>query len=143
MDARLDAAVAQPRFYATAVIFFGAIALLVAVVGVYGVVSYSVVQRTREMGIRLALGTTPGRLRAAVLRQAILPIAAGSLAGIALALAFSRYLQTLIAGADAAPFAATMVGVVVTCAVATAAIWSATRHITRLDIADILRAETE
>jgi len=71
MEERLDMELARPRLYTLAVLFFGGLGLLLAVMGVYGVVSYSILQRTREMGIRLALGTTPTILRATMLRQTL------------------------------------------------------------------------
>ena len=141
MDERLDTTLARPRFYSTAVAFFGGLGLLLAIIGVYAVTSYAVLQRTRELGIRLALGTTPGRLRATMLRQASLTIALGALAGLAMAIGFGRYLQSLVQGADSAIVATSAFAVLVTAVVAAAATWSATRHIARLDIGDVLRAE--
>jgi putative ABC transport system permease protein len=141
MDQRLDTTLARPQFYSTAVAFFGGLGLLLAIIGVYGVTSYSVLQRTREMGIRLALGTTPGRLRATMLRQSSLTIGLGALAGLAMAIGFGRYLQSLVRGADSAILATSIAAVFLTAVVAAAATWSATRHIARLDIGDVLRAE--
>ena len=141
MDERLDTTLARPQFYSTAVAFFGGLGLLLAIIGVYGVTSYSVLQRTREMGIRLALGTTPGRLRATMLRQSSLTIGLGALAGLAMAIGFGRYLQSLVRGADSAIVATSTAAVLVTAVVAAAATWSATRHIARLDIGEVLRAE--
>ncbi len=141
MDERLDTTLARPQFYSTAVAFFGGLGLLLAIIGVYGVTSYSVLQRTREMGIRLALGTTPGRLRRTMLRQSSVTIGLGALAGLAMAVGFGRYLQSLVQGADSAIVATSIVAVLVTALVAAAATWSATRHIARLDIGDMLRAE--
>jgi putative ABC transport system permease protein len=140
MDERLDTVLARPKFYTTAVVFFGALGLLLAVMGVYGVVSHAVLERTREMGVRLALGTTPIRLRATMLRQAFVTIGAGGVVGVLLVAGFRRYLQSLVHGADAA-LAAAAVAVAITALVAAAAVWIATYHIARLDVSDVLRAE--
>jgi putative ABC transport system permease protein len=142
MDERLDEALARPKFYATTVVFFGGLGLLLAVIGVYGVVSYAVAQRTREMGIRLALGTTPRRLRAVLLRQTsiIVGIAAGL--GLLGAIGTGRAAGNLIAGADASVLTTSAAAAIVTIAVAVAAIWIATRHIARLDILDVIRVES-
>ena len=94
-----------------------------------------------NVSIRLALGTPPGRLRATMLRQSSLTIGLGALAGLAMAVGFGRYLQSLVHGADSAIVATSTLAVLLTALVAAAATWSATRHIARLDIGDVLRAE--
>ena len=141
MEERLDMELARPRFYTLTVLFFGGLGLLLAVMGVYGVVSYSILQRTREMGIRLALGTTPTLLRATMLRQTLSAVMTGAIAGVVLALAFGRFLQSLVRGADGATAPGSAVAVLVTAVVSAAAIWAATRHVARLEISDVLRAE--
>ncbi|HWB96608.1 MAG TPA: FtsX-like permease family protein, partial [Bryobacteraceae bacterium] len=83
MEQRLDDVLARPQFYRTAVLCFAAFAVLLAVIGIYGIVSYAVAQRTREMGVRMALGTTPAKLRAGLLRQGLLTVGAGVIPGIA------------------------------------------------------------
>jgi ABC-type antimicrobial peptide transport system permease subunit len=93
------------------------------------------------MGIRLALGTTPTDLRRAMLRQTLLIVAAGAGAGIAGALVFGRFLQALVRGAEGATVMGSTLAVAVTALVSAAAIWTATRHVARLDISDVLRAE--
>ena len=143
MDQRLADTVARPRFYTTAIVFFGGLALLLAVVGIYGTVSYAVVQRTREMGVRLALGTTPARLRATLLRQTLAIVTAGALVGVAGAVDAGRYLQSLVEGADGAIALTSTLAVIATLVVAALAIWRATRHIARLDVADVLRSGTQ
>jgi ABC-type lipoprotein release transport system permease subunit len=99
MEQRLDEVFANPKFYRTAVWTFAAIALLLAVIGIYGIVSYAVVERTQEMGVRMALGTTPSRLRSMLLRQGLLVVVAGAIPGIAGAQLTGRFLESLIAGA--------------------------------------------
>jgi putative ABC transport system permease protein len=77
MEQRLDEALARPQFYRTAVYGFAAFALVLAIIGIYGVVSYTVARRTHEMGVRMALGSTPAQLRVDLVRQGLLTIGAG------------------------------------------------------------------
>ena len=141
MGQRLDEVFANAQFYRTAVWIFAAIALLLAVIGIYGVVSYAVVQRTQEMGVRMALGTTSVRLRSLLLRQGLLMVAAGAVPGIIGAQFVGRFLASLIDGAKPLGLATSAGLVLFFALVASASIWSATRRIGRLDIATILRGE--
>jgi predicted permease len=142
MEERMDTALAQPRFYTLTVLFFGGLGLVLAVIGVYGVVSYSVLQRTREMGIRLALGTTPARLRRGLLQHTLLIVGVGAAAGVAGAISLGRFLQALVLGAEGATVSGSTVAVAVTALVSAAAVWTATRRVARLDISEVLRAES-
>jgi putative ABC transport system permease protein len=75
---------------------FASVAVALAVIGIYGVLSYSVSQRTSELGIRIALGARPGAIQALVLRQAGAVIAIGIAAGLAGAWALTVYLESLL-----------------------------------------------
>jgi predicted permease len=98
----VSASVALRQFQLTMVLVFAAIALMLASLGIYGVVSYSVAQRRNELGIRMALGATASELRALVLRQGLPPVAIGLAAGLAGALALGRILQDLLFGVKVA-----------------------------------------
>jgi len=141
MEQRLADALARPRFYRTAVLCFAAFALLLAVIGIYGIVSYTVAQRTHELGVRMALGTTPVRLRVSLLRQGLIPIAAGAIPGIAGAVLSGRLLESLVDGAKSPNVTTYAASVLFIALVAAIGIWVATRPIARLDIAEILRTE--
>ncbi|HXW93064.1 MAG TPA: ABC transporter permease [Terriglobales bacterium] len=141
MQQRLDEFFAGPKFYRTAVWSFAGFALLLAVIGLYGIVSYAVVQRTQEMGIRLALGTSALRLRGMLLRQALAIVAAGAISGIGGAQLSGRFLETLINGAKPIGLGTSAGLIVFLALVASMSIWSATRRISRLDINAILRSE--
>jgi putative ABC transport system permease protein len=141
LDERLSDTLARPRFYTTAMLFFGGFALLLAVVGIYGAASYSITQRTHEIGVRIAVGASPGGLRSRLLWQSMLPMGCGVVAGIAGAAVLGRYLQHLIAGAEATgPWtcAAAAAALAVTAALA---VWTATRRIVKMDPTAALRAE--
>lgn len=101
--------VADRRFTMLLLSGFAAIAVVLAVVGIYAVVSYTVAQRTREMGVRLALGSTPARLRWLVLASSMRAVIPGLAAGALLTMAASGTIRALLYGIS--PFDATSLGV--------------------------------
>lgn len=141
MDERMADQFARPQFYKTAVTSFAAFALVLAIIGIYGIVSYTVARRTHEMGVRMALGATPEKLRGSLLRQSLIPIVAGAIPGIALAILSGRLLESLVKGSKSVDAAAYAASVLFIAAIAAVGIWIATRPVARLDIADILRAQ--
>jgi predicted lysophospholipase L1 biosynthesis ABC-type transport system permease subunit len=121
----VGAALVQERLMATLSGAFGALALLLAAVGLYGLLAFAVVQRTGEMGIRMALGATRANVLWMVLRQALLLVSIGVAAGVPAALAAARFATSRVAGlffglsaADPATItaAAAILGVVAFCA---------------------------
>jgi predicted permease len=96
MDERVAAATAQPRVYVLLLGLFAAVALLLAALGIYGVLAHAVSQRTREIGIRLALGAGRAAVIAMVVRQATFFAVAGLGVGLALALAATRLMSGLL-----------------------------------------------
>jgi len=96
LDALMAASVSQPRFYALLLGFFALVALSLAALGIFGVTSYSVVQRSREIGVRLALGANPAVVRLMILRQAMTLALAGVFGGVLGALAFSKAIGGLL-----------------------------------------------
>ncbi|MBZ5582266.1 MAG: ABC transporter permease, partial [Acidobacteriia bacterium] len=102
LDRRLADNLARPRFYATAILFFGGFALLLAIIGVYGVAAYGVAQRTHEIGVRIAVGAAPSALRLAILRLNLAPMVLGMAVGTAAAVGMGRYLQHLAGAAEPA-----------------------------------------
>ncbi len=92
----LSASVAQPRFRTILLGIFGAIALALATVGIFGVMSYSVSRRTHEMGIRMALGASPASVRRMILAESGRMLLMGLAAGVPIALALTRSLSSLL-----------------------------------------------
>jgi putative ABC transport system permease protein len=90
-----------PRMGAALLAVFGGLALVLAVIGVYGVLSYSVNQQTREIGIRMAMGAQTGRVLGLVVGQGMRLAAAGLILGLIVALVAMRYLSTLLFGVSA------------------------------------------
>ena len=141
MDERLALTLARPKFYATAVVFFGGLALLLSVIGVYGVVSYACGERIRELGIRLALGTTPARLRGRLVWRIVLLVSAGAIPGAVFVSIAATYLRNLIPGSEAALLTTIATAIAGTLAVAVVATWAATHRVASLDIMSALRPE--
>jgi putative ABC transport system permease protein len=96
MTELLSIPLARPRFVAVVLSLFAALALLLAVLGLYGVIAFLVVQRTREIGVRLALGAQPLAVRWLVLRQAFILTVAGAVIGLAVSLAATRLLASIL-----------------------------------------------
>jgi putative ABC transport system permease protein len=101
MEQFRSASVAQSRFNAYALSIFAAIALVMAAVGIYGVMAYSVTQRTHEMGIRIALGAQPGDVLRLVVKQGMLLALLGIVVGLAASLALTRVMSSLLYGVAA------------------------------------------
>ena len=137
----LATATAQPRANLILLCAFALIALLLAVVGIYGLLAYVVVQRKRELGIRVALGAQPGQIRQMILRQGLTLVGVGLAFGIPATIALGRMLRGLlfeVEGVDSV----TMLGSVATMLiVATAAAYLPARRATKVNPIETLRAE--
>jgi predicted permease len=96
MDEVFSRSVAQPRFQSVLLTVFASVALLLATIGVYGVVAYSVAQRTREIGIRVVLGATRRSVATLVLREGLALAVLGVAIGLAGSLALSRVMRQLL-----------------------------------------------
>ena len=141
MDDVLTASTGRPRVYAVVTGVFGAVALALAVVGIFGVVSYVAAQRTREIGVRIALGAQRREILELVVGQGMRPIVTGIGAGIVGAVALTRFIGTLLFGV--APLDPLTFGVViiVLTAVGLVACWIPAQRATRVDPLMALRAE--
>jgi len=141
MDELLSASVAQPRFYAMLLAAFAVVALLLATVGLYGVMSYAVNQRTHEIGIRMALGASPRDALWLIVNQGMVLTLAGVAAGVAAAWALTRVLKNLLFGVSATD-PAIFVGIALLLAgVASLACYLPARRATKVDPLVALRHE--
>ena len=98
MSTLLDASLAQHRFAMRGLIIFALVAVLLAAIGTYGVLAYVVAQGRREMGIRLALGATPGQVQALVMRQGLIVAGIGVVLGLGAAFGLARVISHLVYG---------------------------------------------
>jgi ABC-type antimicrobial peptide transport system permease subunit len=96
MEQRLSDSLARRRVSMQLMIFFGVAALLLAATGLYGVLSYVVDQRRREVGIRVSLGASPIQVVELIVKQGFSPVALGMVAGLAAAAATARLLKTVL-----------------------------------------------
>ncbi|HEX6536424.1 MAG TPA: ABC transporter permease [Gemmatimonadaceae bacterium] len=98
LDDLIRDSISQDRMVANVVTFFGGLALVLAALGLYGVMAYATVRRTSEFGLRMALGAEPGAVTRMVLREAMMLVAAGVIVGLPIALAATRLLRGQLFG---------------------------------------------
>lgn len=131
----------RERLLATLAIFFAAVALLLAGVGLYGVLHYSVLQRQREIGIRIAVGASSGVIARLVTTDVFLMVTVGGVAGLALGVPSVRYIQSLFYQVKAADPAMLAIPALTIFAAALLAALPAVIHAVRIDPATMLRTE--
>ena len=141
MEQRITNSVARPRLQTILLGSFGVLALVLACIGIYGVLAYAVSQRMREMGVRLALGATPGTVLGEILSGGLRLTGLGVFIGLGAALALTRYLEALLYSVrptDPAVFALAIATLLV---VAMVACYIPARRAARVDPMVILREE--
>ena len=133
--------VKKPRFTAIVMSAFALTALLIAAIGLYGVLAFDVAEQRRELGVRIALGATRQSIRALVLGRGFRLVALGLITGVAVSLAGTRLISGLLFDApriDAVPLLAATISLALAAFVAT---WLPARRATRADPIEALRAQ--
>jgi putative ABC transport system permease protein len=141
LDTYLDALIALRRLSMLLVLIFGGVATVLAAVGIYGVIAYSVTQRSHEIGIRMALGATPGHVLRMIVGDGMRLAGAGLAIGLMASLVLMRYLQSQLYGvqsADPITFFSVTAGLIL---VTLAACYIPARRATRVDPLNALRRE--
>jgi len=141
MDEVMGGSTAREKFTMLVLTLFSATALFLAAIGIYGLMAYSVVQRTRELGIRIALGADRSNIRRLVIWGGMRLALVGVILGVALALGLSRLMSSLLFDVSSLDAPSFLAAPVILCAVALFACWLPTRYATRVDPLVALRAE--
>jgi putative ABC transport system permease protein len=141
MDDVLSRAQSRPRFLTMLLTLFSIVALAIATVGIYGVVSYSVARRTKEFGLRMVLGAQGGDVLGLVMKQGAGMVLTGVVAGLAMAVGLTRLMASLLFGVTPTDLATFASVTVVLAAVALAACYIPARRATRVDPMQTLRYE--
>jgi len=141
LDRLVDESLADHRFRTLLLSAFAAVALVLAALGIYGVLAYFVSQRSRELGVRLALGAQPSAVFRMVLSHGMRPVAAGAVAGLAAAFALTSAMRSLLFGVTPIDPAAYAVTVATLMGVAAVACALPALRATRVDPVVALRQE--
>ena len=137
----IDRQTIRERLLAMLALFFAGVALLLAGIGLYGVLDYSVLQRRREIGIRVAIGAQAGDIAGRVTSEVLVMMLTGALAGVALGVASVRYLESLLYQVNAASLAMLAIPSLIILAVALLAALPAVIRALRIDPATMLRCD--
>jgi ABC-type antimicrobial peptide transport system permease subunit len=132
---------AQEKLFAQAYALFGALALLLASIGLFGLMSYNVSRRTNEIGVRMALGAQPRDVLGLVMRESMILVAIGAVLGIAAALASARLIATQLFGVPPTDLAALGAAIAVMASVSAFAGYLPARRAARVDPMVALRYE--
>jgi predicted permease len=138
---QINATMQMERAFAALTAGFGVLALALACVGIYGIMAYSVAQRTNEIGIRLALGAQPGQVRSMILRESTWLTAAGIVVGVGAALGLTRLVKSMLYGVTPNDPVTLAGGVVLLLAIALAATWIPARRASSVQPMEALRHE--
>jgi putative ABC transport system permease protein len=141
MEERMANFVASDRFLELLLGVFAALALLLAALGLYGVIAYAVAQRTREIGIRLALGAQPGDVLRLALKQGMLTVLLGVAVGLPLALGLTQLMKTMLFGVKETDPLTFIVMTLLLMSVALLACYAPARRATKVDPMIALRCE--
>ncbi len=141
MEAIVERSVAEPRFRTVLLGGFGLLALALAAIGIYGVVSFGVARRVQEMGVRMALGATPGDVRGLMIGQGLRPVLFGLALGLAAALAVMRVLGGFLYGVQPWDPLTFIVTPLLLLSVGVLAVWLPARRAARVDPVEALRYE--
>jgi predicted lysophospholipase L1 biosynthesis ABC-type transport system permease subunit len=141
LDQLLTDHLARPQFYTTGSLVLAAFALLVSMIGLYGITSHAVTQRMKEIGIRIAIGAYPGSVRRRVILQGLRPVLIGASLGLVAVYFSAPLLAYLLPSARAAGPWDVLASTVVPTISGVLALWAATGRITRSDPVATLRAD--
>jgi ABC-type antimicrobial peptide transport system permease subunit len=133
-EEQISLAMEQERILAKLLVGFASLALLLAGVGIYGVLSYSVARRTSEIGIRLALGAGPSVLRRMIIGESLLAVVVGLSAGLGAAWWFTQLLETFVFGIKPMDTWSVVAGIAVLAAGAFLATWIPAHRASRLGV---------
>jgi predicted permease len=141
LDEFIGGALARPRFNATVVALFAIAAVLLSAIGVYGMLSYTVAARLREMGVRLALGADRRQVLGLVVREGLALAVVGASIGAVASVGASRFMQGLVAGIDSGDLRLLFAGVPILIVVAALAAYVPARRAAGVDPVVVLRTE--
>jgi predicted permease len=141
LSEQVDRSIATQRLIAQLSAFFGALAVFLACIGIYGLLSYSVLRRTSEIGIRLALGAQTGTLLWMILRESLVLLTLGLAIGLPVSLASTRVLRHLLYQLSPSDPATLTISAIIVAAMTLLAAWLPARRATRVDPMTALRCD--